>query len=598
MKILENLSSPKDVKNLSVEELETLSKELREEIISVVKSNGGHLSSNLGIVELTLALYYVFDFPTDKLIFDVGHQCYAHKILSGRKDEFYSIRTCGGISGFPDREESEYDAYTTGHAGASVGASLGYCVARDKLNENYFVVNVVGDGSFVNGLNLEAFTASNSKPLKYVTILNDNGMSISKNKNGLYRFISKKTVGKKYLKKKSTFKKVFGDSFITRGLKKFRSFIKRILNGKSYIESFGFKYVGIEDGNDIKRLVKILSAVKDTAEQKAIFLHIRTTKGKGLDFAEEHADTYHGVGKDLSVSSGVFATALGESLKALIKEDQKITAITAGMRDGTGLSVIKEEFPQNFIDVGIAEEYAVTLSAGMASGGLRPIVCIYSTFMQRAYDQILSDVCLQNLPVIFCLDRSGLVGEDGKTHQGVFDISFLTQMPNLTLLAPASAKEIEPALRYALSLNSPVAIRYPKSSDFCEEIINEFVSNEWKIVYNGGGEKVVLAVGPVCLELALKASNIVKDLIVVSVGTVKPLDENTLNALTGKKIVTIEENAVMGGFGSMVSAFYSQDTKTTVKIMGVPDEFIRHAKREEQLKSVGITLEELLKNLE
>lgn len=594
MKILDNISTVGDIKKLSVKELETLCCEIRDEIISVVNTNGGHLSANLGIVELTLALYYTFDFPTDKLVFDVGHQCYAHKILSGRKERFSTIRTEGGLSGFPDREESEFDAYSMGHAGNSIAVSLGYCTARNKLDDDYYVINVVGDGSFSNGLNLEAITSSDTKPNKLITILNDNGMSISKNRNGLYRVLSKSTAKKSYLRKKKAIKKVFGNSFVTRGLVRFRDFIKRVLNKKNYIEQFGFKYVGIEDGNDLKNLIKTLSIIKETSKDKAVFLHVKTTKGKGLCEAEKHSDVYHGVGKNMVSSGGAFSDALGKTLNAIIEKNKKVVAITAAMQDGTGLSIVKENFPDNFIDVGIAEEYAVTMAGGMASGGAKPVVCMYSTFMQRAYDQILLDVCMQNLPVVFCVDRSGLVGEDGKTHQGVFDLSFLTQMPNMTVLAPSSVYELEKTLEYALSLNSPVAIRYPKSGVYKREYEKEFNPSRWNVIKNADGDAVILAVGPNCCDLALEFASSNQGISVVSCGVVKPLDKEVLNKLRGKKIITVEENSVCGGFGSAVSAYFSEDGVTKVKIVAVKDEFIKHGTIKEQFKNAGIVLDNIL----
>lgn len=594
MKVLDKINTVGDIKKLSVKELETLCCEIRENIISVVKNNGGHLSANLGVVELTLALYYTFDFPLDKLVFDVGHQCYAHKILSGRKDLFSTIRTEGGISGFPDREESEFDAYTMGHAGNSIAVSLGYCTARNKLGEDYYVVNVVGDGSFSNGLNLEALTSSDTKPTKFITILNDNGMSISKNKNGLYRVLSKTTAKKSYLRNKRAIKKVFGDSFVTRGLVRFRDFVKRILNKKNYIEQFGFKYVGIEDGNDLKGLIKTFNIIKETSKNKAIFLHVKTTKGKGYCVAEERADVYHGVGKNMVSGVGAFSDALGRTLNSIIEKNDKVIAITAAMKDGTGLATVKDKHPDNFIDVGIAEEYAVTLAGGIASGGAIPVVCMYSTFMQRAYDQILSDVCMQNLPVVFCVDRSGLVGEDGKTHQGVFDLSFLMQMPNMTVLAPSSVFELENAIEYALSLGSPVAIRYPKTGMANREYAYEYSPSRWNVLKEENGEAVILAVGPNCVDLALKFANENKGVSVISCGVVKPLDEDMLEKFRSKKIITIEENCVTGGFGSAVSAYFSDDNKTKVKIIGVKDEFIKHGTIKQQFVKAGINLDNIV----
>ena len=588
MSLLKENNFPTDIKKLNIKELNSLAEEIRHEIISVVKENGGHLSSNLGIVEATIALYYVFDFPIDKLIFDVGHQCYTHKILSGRRDNFHTIRKDNGISGFPDSSESEYDSFSTGHAGTSISAGLGLCMARDKLNQEHFVVNVVGDGALVNGLNLEALLSSQKKPKKYVLLLNDNGMSISKNKNGFYRFISKSTTGKGYVSSKRAIKKLFGNSFVSRWLLATKGFIKRVTNRRNYFEEFGFKYIELPDGNDIGELVKILERAKNIACDKGVFLHIHTTKGKGHKQAEERADYFHGVSGDKKKGK-TFGEALGEKLNQLIEKDSNIMALTAGMKDGTGLVNVEEKHPDNFIDVGIAEEYAVTLSAGMAKGGLKPIVCIYSTFLQRAYDEILHDVCLQNLPVIFMLDRAGLSGRDGKTHQGVFDLSYLTHIPNLIVLAPANVDEMEKALDYAVKLNSPVAIRYPKCAS---EVEIEFKGqvDSWQELKQGS-QIVILAVGPKMVSLAQEIANeFPNEVGVVNARIVKPLDVKYLESVKVKTIITLEENSVIGGFGSLVNAYFS-NKESQVYNFGVKDEFVEHGTIDNQLKNNGLSLE-------
>ncbi len=591
---LQNLN----VKNIDIIGLNQLATTIREKIVDVVQNNGGHLSSNLGIVETTIALHKVFNFPTDKLIFDVGHQCYTHKILTNRDKQFNSIRKDGGISGFPDREESEFDAFSTGHAGTSMSAGLGYCNARDLLGEDYAVINVIGDGAFVNGLNLEALTATISKPKNYIVILNDNGMSISKNGNGFYHLISKSTTKKGYVKGKGAVKKIFGSSFITKDLARFRDFLKGILNKNNYIERFGFKYVGIVDGNNLKKMVKILERVKEVAKSKAVFLHVKTQKGKGFKEAEERSDIYHGVGKNLSVNNGSFSDALGEAVNNLIEKDNKIVAITAGMKDGTGLSLVEQKHPKNFFDVGIAEEYAVTLSAGMAAGGLKPIVAIYSTFMQRAYDQILHDVCIQKLPVIFCLDRAGFVGEDGKTHQGLFDLSYLSHIPNLTILTPASCKELEQALQYAIKLNSPVAIRYSKNGQVDNYPLKPF-SDGWEVI--SSGKKInILAVGPKMLNLALDFEKSYKKLKigVISAKTVKPLDQKVLNEIVNSTILTLEENSVVGGFGSLVREYFAnKGDKTKVITLGAKNEFAVHGSIESQLLQNNLSIDGIKKAL-
>lgn len=595
----------KNIKNLNIRELEELSGEIREKIIQTATDNGGHLSSNLGIVETTVALYKYFDFPSDKIVFDVGHQCYAHKILSDRLDSFSSIRQEGGLSGFPNARESEFDNFTVGHAGTSLSTALGLCEARDKLKKDHYVVAVVGDGAIVNGLNLEALSEKNEKPKKLIVILNDNGMSISKNQNGLYQYISKRTLRKGYINGKRAIKKVFGSSFVTSWLTHLRNFIKRIIYKEIYFEKFGFKYVGIVDGNNLKELSKILPKVKETAKDKAVLLYVKTTKGKGYLKAEERSDAYHGVGKNLVNSSGSFGNALGVALNAEIDKNDKIVAITAGMKDGTGLKQVEDKHPDNFHDVGIAEEYALSLSAGLAKGGLKPVVAIYSTFMQRGYDQIVHDICLNNLPVVMCLDRAGFVGEDGETHQGLFDLSFLNHIPNLTVLTPTSSFEIADTLSYALSLNSPVAIRYPKNDNGEVENVKFDKDGLWvenvKFDKDGlwqelksGTDGAILAVGPNAVSVAVKVSEAVdRSLSVVAVKQVKPLNIGFLNSLRGKTVVTIEENSLIGGFGSEVARFYSNDKNTEVFSFGAKDNFVSHGKIYSQLVENGIDYTEI-----
>ena len=593
MGLLDKLKAPSDVRNLSVKELELLSEEIRRELITTIDKNGGHLSSNLGIVETTVALYHAFDFSVDKLIFDVGHQCYAHKLLSGRKEKFSTIRTSGGLSGFPDREESNFDAFTVGHAGTSISAGLGYCAARDLKGEDYYVIDVVGDGALSNGLNLEALFTSNVKPNKHIVILNDNGMSINRNDNGLYKLISKGTTKRTYVGGKRVVQRVFRNSFVTRWLMGVRNFLKRLTGGGNYFENHGFKYVGVVDGNNIKELVKILARIKNVSQNKAVLLHIKTTKGKGHRRAEERSDVYHGVGVKLKNECGSFSCALGQAICDLIEKDNKIVAITAGMKDGTGLSKVEERFPKNFFDVGIAEEYAVTYAAGLASGGLKPIVAIYSTFMQRSYDQIVHDVCLQNLPVIFCLDRAGVVGPDGKTHQGVFDLSYLMHIPNVKIFAPNTVEELKDILEYATTLSCPVAIRYPKNA-IPEDDLLPIKDGLWKVIKKPSKINI-LAVGPNMLKLAREVSEIEDGVGVISARSVKPLDEKLLQTISDTDIITIEENSEIGGFGSAICSYFSASGNSNKIInMGIKDKFVEHGSVSDQLKGNQLTKDDLL----
>ncbi len=594
--LLDNVKTPADVKKLNIKQLNALADEIRERVIDVVDKNGGHLASNLGVAEIIVALYYCFDFPKDKLIFDVGHQCYAHKILSGRNDRFDTIRKEGGLSGFPDPSESVFDAFGAGHAGNSISACLGYCSARDYLKEDYYVIDVVGDASLFNGENLEAATTNEKKPKKFIVILNDNGMSISKNNNGLYKIMSTVTTKKSYGRFMDFFSRTIGNSFIGRGLKAFKRWIKRSINGLSVIDSLGFKYVGIFYGNKIGELIRILNNVKNS--DRGVILHLKTVKGKGLADAEEHADFYHGVGKNLKASECTFSEAVGKILTEEARKNEKLTAICAAMKDGTGLKTFAEEFPERFFDAGIAEEHAVTFAAGQAMGGLKPVVCVYSTFLQRAYDQIMQDVCIQNLPVIFMVDRAGVVGSDGVTHQGLFDLSYLRMLPNMKVFAPKDVAELEDIFNYCLKISSPCAIRFPNGSHGLYPEHTPINERLWE--YSGEiEENVILCVGARTLETAHKAQELTdKKTIVVNCRSVKPLDEDFLRKLDGKNVITVEENVLSGGFGSAVAEFFAENKiETKLKILAFPDCFVKHAETQVQLEKAGITPENIVANL-
>ena len=586
MSLLENIKTPSDLKKLSIKELPAVAEEIRERIVSVCEDNGGHLASSLGAVDAIVALYYVFDFPKDKIIFDVGHQSYAHKILSGRNELFDTIRKECGLSGFPNIFESEYDAFTVGHAGTSLSAALGYCTARDKLKEDYYVVSFVGDGSFFNGENLEALFSSEKKPEKLLIILNDNGMSISKNSNGLYKMLTKMSMKKRYPKFMSFMNKLFGWNFLGRWLKRIKAAFKRSLDSYGMLDTVGVKYVGAFDGHNVKLLVRLFSDFKSSP--RATLLHIKTQKGKGYFPAEKSSEFYHGVSAHLSCSDNTFSKKVANLAVELVKSNEKAVFLTAGMALGTGLDALKENFPDRLLDVGISEEFCVTYAAGLAIAGLRPFVCIYSTFLQRAYDQIIEDVCLQNLPVIFLIDRAGVVGSDGCTHQGVFDISFLSHIPNMTVIAPKDARELELAVNYALKLSSPVAIRYPngKVEDIGE--IMPFEAELWNKEKSGDGA-VVFAVGARMLKIALEAAD-GTNAEVVNARTVKPLDENYLKSISLRRIITLEENSLIGGFGSLVAEFYVKNgIAPKITSLGIADKFIDHASVASQLEKNSLT---------
>ena len=591
---IEKITTPSDIKKLNIVELQALSNEIREVIVKTVTDNGGHLSSNLGSIELTIALLYVYDVEADKIIFDVGHQSYAYKILTGRFNEISSIRKEGGLSGFPDVSESKYDHFSVGHAGTSISAGLGYAYSRDRLVENYNVINVVGDASLFNGENLEAIASKEIKPKKFLVILNDNGMSISKNNNGLYKLVSKATITKNYNRFNSFLNKLFGKCFLGTFLKKLKLFLKRSLSINTYVDGLGLKYAGVFDGHNLKTLIKVLEDIKES--ENPTLLHVKTVKGKGYQNAEKNPTEYHGVSNNLQNSENDFSSSVSNILEDIYSENKNICAITAGMLNGVGLSEFANNHKNLVVDVGICEEYAVTLSAGMAISGLKPIVFIYSTFLQRSYDQILSDVCMQNLPVVFCIDRAGLVGSDGKTHQGVFDLSYLAHIPNLTVICPKDVKEFKLALSTAIKLNSPVAIRYPngKAYEFNDNnVLNE--SLKWEVL-SKGEKATILAVGPRMINLALKVNErFGGDITVVNARCVKPLDSALLNEISSNKIITLEENAEIGGFGSLILKYYSDlGVLASVKVMGVKDTFVSHASVEKQLEINGLTVQNII----
>lgn len=593
MALLETLNGSEGLKKLNIKQLTELSAEIREKIIGGAYENGGHLASNLGVIELTVAIHYVFDIPADKLVFDVGHQCYTHKILTGRLDRFDTIRKEGGISGFPNIEESEADAFSSGHAGTAVAAGMGYCYARDRLGESYKVISLVGDGAFLNGLSTEALMSAEKKPNNFVLVLNDNGMSISKNTSGMYKVLSKATTKSPYEKFKKGLKKIFGNSFITKWLTSVRDFFKRVISKGNYLDNLGFKYVGVIDGHDMKELVKTLRIVKNS--DKPVLLHVKTVKGKGYKQAEDKAEKFHGVSKYFAESNNAFSSALAGALDELYEKDNRIHAITAAMADGTGLNAFAEKHPEAFTDVGICEEYAVTLAAGMAIGGIKPVVCIYSTFMQRAYDEILHDVCLQNLGVTFCLDRAGVVGPDGQTHQGVFDLSYLGHLPNMTVLAPKNVAEFKEMLSYAVNKDIPVAIRYPNGGDYEFKEAPPLPVTEWEKL-TGDGEATVLCVGGRALKAALEAAEkSARKLCVVNARCVKPLDADLLSKICDRPIITVEENAADGGFGAAVAAHYAAaGIAVKIKSINAGDGVIKQADVKRQLEKIGITAENII----
>lgn len=589
-KILDKITSPGEVKELSNVELEVLAGEIREFLIDSVSKTGGHLASNLGVVELTISLFKSFNLEKDKIVWDVGHQSYVHKILTGRKDQFNNLRKYNGLSGFPKRCESKYDAFDTGHSSTSISAALGMARARDIKNEDNQVVAVIGDGALTGGMALEALNDVGFKKTKMIVILNDNQMSISPNVGGLSTHLNNLRMEPRYNKLKSNINETLSNSNAGKKLasciSRFKDSIKQFVVPSMLFEDMGLKYIGPINGHDIETMTEVLEKAKQIDEP--VIIHVVTSKGKGYELAEKNPNKFHGVspfdlesGEAYIPSERSYSKVFGDAMLDLAKEDERIVAITAAMPDGTGLKGFAKEFPNRFFDVGIAEAHATTLAAGLASANLKPVFAVYSTFLQRAFDQLIHDVCIQNMPVIFAIDRAGLVGEDGETHQGMFDLSYLSQVPNMTVLAPKHLNEIKVMLKWALTQNGPVAIRYPRGTDCCNEMnpLTEISYGKWERIITG--EKIaIIAVGKM-LQHALLAKEILKsngiNPTIINATFVKPLDKNMLENLVkeGYDIVTIEDNIINGGFGSYVlMKLYELGFRNKFKALGFKDKFV------------------------
>lgn len=604
MNILDIIKNPDDIKSLSIPELEKLSGEIREFLINNISKTGGHLASNLGIVELTIALFKNFDFTKDKIIFDVGHQSYVYKILTDRKDKFSSIRKYKGISGFPKRSESKYDYFDTGHSSNSISAGLGMARARDLKKENYNIISVIGDGALTGGMVYEALNDVGFNHSKMFIILNDNQMSISLNVGGVSKCLNKIRLNTSYNRlKQKVHHRLDKSTKIVNLAKKVKNSIKSLFFNQMFFESLGVKYIGPIDGHNIKELDRTIKKIKKINEP--VVLHVTTTKGLGYLPALINPDKFHAVGS-FDIETGIptskngitYSFAFGKSLVKLASKDKSIVAITAAMAEGTGLKEFSELYPDRIFDVGITEEHAVTLASGMALSGLKPIFAVYSTFLQRSFDQILMDVCMQQAPVIFAIDRAGLVGSDGKTHQGVFDISYLNIMPNIEILSPKSTSEVEPILKYALKQNKPVAIRYPRGCDTLNlNKIKTLKTGKWEKISDG--EKVViLAVGRM-VECAIKAKELLKgeyNPVIINSLFIKPLDNEYLNTIIKNKynVLTLEDNNIIGGFGQQV--LYNLNKlgfKNKIKIMGYEDKFIDHGNIDELLSEEGMNIKNI-----
>jgi 1-deoxy-D-xylulose-5-phosphate synthase len=597
--ILDRINSPEDLKQLKEKELKQLSGEVREYIINTVSETGGHLASNLGVVELSIALHKVFDSPQDKIIWDVGHQAYIHKLLTGRKEQLKTIRKYGGLSGFPKRSESQHDIFETGHSSTSISAALGIAKARDLSDDDYNVIAVIGDGSLTGGMAFEALNHAGDFPTKLIVILNDNNMSISDNIGGMANYLSKIRTVPAYFKFKarvgSVLKKIpLLGSPIFNSAEKLKNWFKYLLVPGIIFEELGFKYLGPIDGHDIHNLEYVLKRAK-SYNGYPVFIHVITTKGKGYEKAENAPEKYHGVnpfdiesGESKKSSSGrSYSNVFGDWISEAALKDKRVAAVTAAMPDGTGLTKFSRQHKDRFFDVGIAEQHAVTFSAGLAVGGYKPYFAVYSTFLQRAYDQIAHDVCMQNLPVTFAIDRAGIVGADGETHHGVFDIAYLRPMPNITIMSPKDGKEMEQMLDFTLQLDSPCAIRYPRGTEHNFDECNNPIKLGKSEVLLQGSEAAIIAEGKMVRTAYLACQQLKEKgytLTLINARFIKPLDEEMLieTAQKYKTIFTLEDGILSGGMGSGILEFFDKkNIHANVKVIAYDDKFITHGETEE-----------------
>lgn len=611
--LLNRIENPDDVKKLTVRELEQLASELRHFIIDTVSQNGGHLAPNLGTVELTLALYSVFSFPTDKLVWDVGHQAYSHKILTGRRDAFSTLRKKGGITGFPNRFESVYDAFGVGHASTSISAALGMALARDAKGEKNQVIAVIGDGALTGGESFEALNNAGDLGTKLIVVLNDNEMSIDANVGAMSEYLSRIRIAPQYARAKRDMGSLLmsiphiGDK-VYKTASHLKDGVRSVLVPGSLFEEMGFHYIGPLDGHNIALMEEVFKSAKEM--EGPVLIHIHTVKGKGYQPAEQAPEKFHGVGCfDPSTGKSAkkagcapsYTSVFSQALIELAKDRPDILAITAAMPSGTGLKAFGKAYPKRFFDVGIAEEHAMTLAAGMAAGGMHPVIALYSTFAQRAYDQLIHDVCLQNLPVTLCLDRAGLVGEDGPTHHGVFDLSYLRQMPNMCVMAPKDEEELRHMLATAIAIPGPAAVRYPRGAGLGVALTDSFekLPVGKAEVLQEKGEIAFLAVGTMVEHAKAAAAILAEEGIestVVNMRFIKPLDTALIDAMakTKKLIITAEENVLAGGFGSAVVE-YLADSGQQVPLVrfGIPDRFIEQGTRKELLSLCGLQPEQM-----
>ncbi len=589
-KLLDTIDSPDDLKKISPAALEELAAELRQEIIKTVTVTGGHLASNLGVVELTIALHRVFDSPRDKIVWDVGHQSYVHKLLTGRKDKFDTLRQYGGISGYTCRDESEYDPFGAGHASTSISAAMGMVVARDLAGEDHDVVAVIGDGAITAGISFEALNQAGHLGSRLFVILNDNGMSISPTVGALAKFLSRVRLNRPVRRVEKRSKKILAAFSFGRKLAEFGEFLvdrfKGLVIPTPLWEALGFTYIGPIDGHSIRDMEYFLTQVKNTST-KPTLIHVVTTKGKGYSQAEDNAVYFHGVSAMGGGSNGVktYSEIFAQTTLRLAREEPKLVVITPAMPEGNCLNIVEAEFPNRVFDVGICEQHAVTFAAGLATQGCIPVVAIYSTFLQRAFDQVIHDVCLQNLPVVFAIDRGGIVGDDGKTHQGTFDISYLTLIPNMVVAAPKDEDELQHLLYTAVKSGRPMAVRYPRGPGLgvsLDATLHEIPLGKGEVVREGE-DMAIIALGASVspsIEAAQRLARKGIEATVVNARFAKPMDKTLITNLAGrvKNIVTVEENVLRGGFGEGVIKLLEDSGlyDTRVRNIGIPDEFVEH----------------------
>ena len=597
--MLEQINSPQDLKKLNEKEKKQLAEEIRKYILDVVSENGGHLASNLGVVELTIALHSVFNVPEDKIVWDVGHQSYVHKIITGRREKLKNIRKLNGIAGFPKSNESDADCFNTGHSSTSISAALGMARARDILNENYKVIAVIGDGALTGGMAEEALNDAGASKSNIIVVLNDNEMSISKNVGGISLLLGKMRTKNVYTKANEKVRVRMGNipkvgNKIVKLTSRIKNSIKQIFISKMYFEDIGYTYLGPVDGNDIEAVEEILEQSKKC--KGPVLVHVVTKKGKGYKLAEKNPSKFHGTapfdkktGEVLKAKSKDYSKVFGEKLVEIAKNDNRIVAITAAMADGTGLSEFKKKYPKRFFDVGIAEQHAIGMAAGMAKSGLIPVVPIYSSFYQRAYDQVIHDVCMQNLHVIMCADRAGIVGNDGETHQGLLDMASFSIVPNMTIMAPKDFKELEQMIDFAVNFNGPILIRYPRGGEGNLKLkCNEKIVLGESELLKEGSDVTIIAIGKMvekAVEVADKFSKIGIDAEIINARFLKPFDENKIieSIEKTKNVITIEDGFIKGGLATTVNELIAKNgiIDVNIKNCGYDDEFVKQGSVQE-----------------